>query len=207
VAWKLIGRKVDVRSTATMVQVFPDGGLVKSHVALDQEKRTDKSDYPPEKIAFQMKTPIWCRTQASEIGDACREVVDQLLEAACARAMTVGHPSYRTIKGILVAGAEADPEPETSGDAGGAAFFHGPQGLSGACSLAPAGLPHPVPPSARQLPTVVPDVAHGAAGRGAAADRCGRARAGTAQSPVPSTAAKPAGGTVNWCRWWSTCGT
>ncbi|WP_302832242.1 hypothetical protein [Streptomyces sp. GbtcB7] len=80
VPWKLIGRKVDVRSTATMVQVFLDGDLVKTHAALDQGKRTDRSDYPPEKIAFQMKTPVWCRTQASEIGDACREVVDQLLE-------------------------------------------------------------------------------------------------------------------------------
>lgn len=61
VSWKLIGRRVDVRSTATMVQVFHESELVKTHAALDQGKRTDKSDYPPEKIAFQMKTPIWCR--------------------------------------------------------------------------------------------------------------------------------------------------
>jgi hypothetical protein len=56
---------------------------------------------------------------------------DTRLEAACARAITVGDPSYRTIKGILVAGTETDPEPETSGDAGAAAFLHGPQGLFG----------------------------------------------------------------------------
>ncbi|WP_234435730.1 Mu transposase domain-containing protein [Streptomyces sp. NRRL F-2747] len=62
VPWKLIGRRVDVRSTATMVQVFLDGDLVKTHVALEQGKRTDRTDYPPEKIAFQMRTPIWCRT-------------------------------------------------------------------------------------------------------------------------------------------------
>lgn len=165
VPWKLIGRKVDVRSTATMVQVFLDGDLVKTHAALEQGKRTDKSDYPPEKVAFQMKTPIRCRTQASEIGDACREVVDQLLEvnalyrlraaqgvlglrkkygdtrleAACARAITVGDPSYRTVKGILVAGTETDPEPETGADAGAAAFLHGPQGLFG--SVAPPNTP------------------------------------------------------------------
>ncbi|WP_432067152.1 hypothetical protein [Streptomyces sp. C10-9-1] len=151
----MIGRKVDVRSTATMVQVFHDGSLVKTHTALDQGKRTDKSDYPPEKIAFQMRTPVWCRSQASEIGDACRQVVDQLLEvnvlyrlraaqgvlglrkkygdtrleAACSRAIAVGDPSYRTIKGILIAGTETDPEPETSGDAGAAAFLHGPAQL------------------------------------------------------------------------------
>lgn len=154
VPWKLIGRRVDVRSTATMVQVFHEGGLVKTHAALEQGKRTDKNDYPPEKIAFQMRTPIWCRSQASEVGDACREVIDQLLEinalyrlraaqgvlglrkkygdqrleAACAKAISVGDPSYRTIKGILVAGTETDPEPDT-GDAGAAAFLHGPEGL------------------------------------------------------------------------------
>ncbi|MGW2588637.1 hypothetical protein ACWCYZ_46835 [Streptomyces virginiae] len=106
-----------------MVQVFLDGDLVKTHVALEQGKRTDRSDYPPEKIAFQMRTPIWCRTQASEVGDACRTVVDQLLEvnalyrlraaqgilglkkkygdtrleAACARAITVGDPSWPSV--------------------------------------------------------------------------------------------------------------
>ncbi|GAA3386308.1 Mu transposase domain-containing protein [Streptomyces racemochromogenes] len=153
VPWKLIGRKVDVRSTATMVQVFHEGDLVKTHAALEQGKRTDKNDYPPEKIAFQMKTPIWCRTQASEVRDGCREVIDHLLEvnalyrlraaqgilglrkygdgrleAACTKAITVGDPSYRIIKGILIAGTETDPEPET-GDAGAAAFLHGPEGL------------------------------------------------------------------------------
>src|SRR4051794_11573599 len=58
VPWKLIGCRVDVRSTATMVHVFHEGELVKTHAALEQGKRTDRSDYPPEKIAFQMKTPI-----------------------------------------------------------------------------------------------------------------------------------------------------
>ncbi|KIF04679.1 hypothetical protein PL81_17325 [Streptomyces sp. RSD-27] len=102
-----------------------------------------------------MRTPIWCRTQASEVGDACRTVIDQLLEgnalyrlraaqgilglrkkygdtrleAACWKAISVGDPSYRTAKGILIAGTETDPEPETTGDAGAAAFLHRPQQL------------------------------------------------------------------------------
>ncbi|MFG3371150.1 Mu transposase domain-containing protein [Streptomyces sp. NPDC090032] len=80
VPWKLIGRKVDVRATATMVQIFRDGELVKTHAALEQGRRTDKHDYSPEKIAFQMRTPVWCRAQASEAGDSCREVIDHLLE-------------------------------------------------------------------------------------------------------------------------------
>ncbi|MFD3355743.1 hypothetical protein [Streptomyces fradiae] len=106
-----------------------------------------------------MKTPIWCRSQSSEVGDARREVIDQLLEvnalyrlratqgilglrkkygdqrleAACTKATAVGDPSYRTIKGILIAGTETDPEPETD-DAGAAAFLHGPEGLFAASS-------------------------------------------------------------------------
>ncbi|MEV2192394.1 hypothetical protein AB0I02_15585 [Streptomyces phaeochromogenes] len=154
VPWKLIGRRVDVRSTATMVQIFHEGALVKTHTALEQGKRTDKNDCPPEKIAFQMRTPIWCRGQASQVGDACREVIDQLLESQRPLPVPRGPGSTRTAqevrrrpsgsrlqKGdhgrrpvlphrqvILIAGTETDPEPET-GNAGAAAFLHGPEGL------------------------------------------------------------------------------
>ena len=50
------------------------------------------------------------------------------LEAACARAIEVGDPSYRTIKGILIAGTEhgADPTPTDSADTAGA-FLRGPE--------------------------------------------------------------------------------
>lgn len=93
VPWKLIGRRVDVRSTATMVQIFHQDDLVKTHATLEQGKRTGKADYPPEKIAFQMKTPVWCRTQASAVGEACREVIDQLLEV---NALSTGGPLWRS---------------------------------------------------------------------------------------------------------------
>ncbi|MEW2581250.1 hypothetical protein [Streptomyces syringium] len=102
-----------------------------------------------------MRTPVWCRTQAAEVGEACSEVIGQLLEvnalyrlraaqgilglrkkygetrleAACAKSLAVGDPSYRTVKGILIVGTETDPEPETSGDAGAAVFLHGPKRL------------------------------------------------------------------------------
>lgn len=160
VPWKLIGKRVDARSTAVMVQIFDDGQLVKTHAALEQGKRTDSSDYPPEKIAFHMRTPSWCRTQAAHVGAACTEVIagllevnalyrlraaqgvlglrkkygDQRLEAACAKASLVGDPSYRTIKGILIAGTETEPARETSGDAGAAAFLHGPKRLFAAAA-------------------------------------------------------------------------
>jgi hypothetical protein len=53
------------------------------------------------------------------------------LERACARAIEVGDPSYRTVKGILAAGTEAAPPPEPTGDGGAAAHLHGPSQLFG----------------------------------------------------------------------------
>jgi hypothetical protein len=150
--WRHIGKTADVRVTATMVQFFIGGQLVKTHPRKDWGKQTDYGDYPPEKIAFHMRTPAWCRRQAAGIGPACEQVIGELLadnalyrlrsaqgvigladrcapgrlEAACAKAIAAGDPSYRTIKGILAAGAEREPAPAAAGDGGAAAFLHGP---------------------------------------------------------------------------------
>ena len=43
-------------STATMVQFFIGGRLVKTHPRKARGKQTDFGDYPPEKIAFHMRT-------------------------------------------------------------------------------------------------------------------------------------------------------
>jgi hypothetical protein len=155
VLWRHIGHRVDVRSTATMVQVFDAGQLIATHPAKPVGKQTDLGHYPPEKIAFRMRTPVWCRTRAAEIGTAAVAVIADLLtenalfrlraaqgvlgladkhgpvrlELACAKAILAGDPSYRTIKGILTAGLEADPPPRPTGDAGAAAFLHGPSRL------------------------------------------------------------------------------
>jgi hypothetical protein len=53
------------------------------------------------------------------------------LEAACAKAITVGDPTYKTVKGILAAGTEEVPVHEPTGDGGAAAFLHGPDQLFG----------------------------------------------------------------------------
>lgn len=158
VPWKLLGQKVDVRSTATMVQIFHDGTLVKTHVAAERGKRTDHTDLPEEKIAYYMRTPAWCRATAQEVGPSCVEVIAALgedgvmfklrqaqgilglrdrhdpgrLEAACRKALAAGDPSYRTIKGILALGIEDDTVVRATGDAGAAAFLHGPEQLFGA---------------------------------------------------------------------------
>jgi transposase len=150
--WRHIGKTADVRITATMVQFFIGGQLVKSHPRKVRGKQTDFGDYPPEKIAFHMRTPQWCRKQAAGIGPACEHLIGELLaenalyrlraaqgvigladkhdpsrlEAACAKAAAAGDPSYRTVRGILAAGTERDQLPAAAGDGGAAAFLRGP---------------------------------------------------------------------------------
>ncbi len=137
VPWKHQGLTVDARLCAKRLEVFADTLLIKTHVRILKGRSTDLSDYPPEKTAFYQQAPLWCRTQASIHGPATAAVIDELLgvnamhrlrscqgilrlaekhttgrlEAACHRALQVGDPSYRTIKGILVAGTETTPEP------------------------------------------------------------------------------------------------
>jgi len=172
VPWKLIGKTLDARSTATTVQFFLAGELVKTHVRKAQGKQTDLADYPPEKIAFHMRTPAWCRKQAAAIGPACRQLIAALLEdnalyrlraaqgvigladrhqpgrleAACATAIAAGDPSYRTVKGVLAAGTEERPAASPAGDGGAAAFLHGPEALFAAEPHAAAGNVVPIRP-------------------------------------------------------------
>jgi transposase len=155
VPWRLIGQLVDIRATATMVQIFHHGELAKTHVRKDKGKVTDVADYPPEKIAFHTRTPQWCRERAEQTGPATAEVVGELLdgpalhrlrsaqailglagkysdarlEAACRKASAAGDPSYRTIRNILAAGLEDIDADRPTGDAGAPAFLHGPDGL------------------------------------------------------------------------------
>jgi hypothetical protein len=159
--WRHIGKTADVRVTATMVQFFIGGQLVKTHPRKETGKQTDYGDYPPEKIAFHMRTPAWCRRQAAGIGPACEQVISELLadnalyrlraaqgvigladkhaparlEAACGKAIAAGDPSYRTIKGILAAGTERDTRAAAAGDGGAAAFLHGPASFANVIAL------------------------------------------------------------------------
>jgi transposase len=159
VPWRLIGQRVHARSTATMVQIIHDGKVVATHVRRVRGRSTTVEHYPPERIAFHMRTPTWCREVAEQVGPACCEVIASLLEvnalfrlraaqgvvgmatkhtparleAACAKAIAVGDPSYRTIKGILIAGTETTTAAGGSAGCGAGvpAFLHGPQALFG----------------------------------------------------------------------------
>jgi hypothetical protein len=155
VPWRFIGRHLDARESAKEVQFFLDGELVKTHRWAERGKQTDFNDYPPEKVAFLMRTPAWCRKRAADVGPACAALVAELmavnacyrlrsvqgvvglverhgagrLEAACRRALEVGDPSYKTVKGILAAGTEADHDQPEATLAVVPAHLHGPQRL------------------------------------------------------------------------------
>ena len=75
VPWRFIGVQVDARVTDRVVQIFAAGELIKTWPRSERGRCTDNTDYPPEKIAFFMRTPVWCRNRAAELGpgvDAAR---------------------------------------------------------------------------------------------------------------------------------------
>jgi Integrase core domain len=154
VPWRYIGVQVDAREGEWTVEIFVGGQVIKTWARIAKGKQTDWSDYPPEKVAFFMRTPTWCRKRAAELGPSVTAVVAALLEVnalhrlrsaqgvvrlaekypdrldvACARAITAGDPSYRTVKGILTAGTETEPAAETDEVPTAPAHLHGPQAL------------------------------------------------------------------------------
>jgi hypothetical protein len=158
VPWRFIGTQVDARVTDRVVQIFATGELIKTWPRAQRGRCTDDTDYPPEKIAFFMRTPAWCRHRAETLGGHVHELVSGLLaggalhhlraaqgiltlaerhgaerlDAACARALAAGDPSYRTVKGILALGAETAPPDHPGGGSASAAtpaHLHGRDGL------------------------------------------------------------------------------
>lgn len=133
VPYRYRGRAVAVQVTTRLVRCYLDYELIKTHLRVPKGQRSvDWNDYPPEQSAFFRRTPDWCRQQARSLGVAVGEAVEQMLqvhayhhlrqaqgvirfhekygpnrlEAACARALAFGDPSYRTIKTILERGLD-----------------------------------------------------------------------------------------------------
>ncbi len=155
--WRHIGVRVDARATAATVQFFVNGDLVKTHPFQAKGRRTDWADLPPERIGFFMRTPVWCRTQATMVGPATEAVVGELLavnalfrlrqaqgvlrlgqrhgdarlEAACCRALEFGDPSYKTVKGILTAGTDTAPSQPSLPGVAAPAWLRGPAAFGG----------------------------------------------------------------------------
>jgi hypothetical protein len=76
VPWRFIGQWVHARSTAMVVQIFHNGQLIARMGASRPVSRPTFGHYPPEKVAFRMRTPTWCRTRAEQIGPACAAVIE-----------------------------------------------------------------------------------------------------------------------------------
>jgi transposase len=154
VPWRFIGCHVDARVGERTVEFYQDGQVIKTWARIERGKQTDWADFPPEKVAFFMRTPQWCLRQAGELGGNVKALVEGLLEvnalyrlrqaqgvvrlaekhgaerldAACRRAIEIGDPEYRTVKGILIAGTE-DEGTEVPAALDAPAHLHGPETL------------------------------------------------------------------------------
>lgn len=58
VHWKLIGRRVNVRSPPPWCRFSTKAAWSRRTPLSSRAKRTYANDYPPEKIAFHMRTPM-----------------------------------------------------------------------------------------------------------------------------------------------------
>jgi hypothetical protein len=135
---RLLGERLWVAATAWKVELFHEHALVATHRrARPGQRRTLTDHLPPEKVQFLMQTPTWCRERATDVGPACATFIETLLgdrpldrlrsaqgvlrlaakfgaprlEAACARALTVGECRYHTVKTILTSALDQQPLP------------------------------------------------------------------------------------------------
>ncbi len=153
VPWRLIGQQVTVRTVGDVVQIFHTDLVVATHVLHLSGRSTNFEHYPPHKIAHTLRSVTWCRNQAEQIGPGAVAIVAELsqinaihrlraiqgiirlrdtygehrLNTACARALAVGDPGYRTVKGILVAGTEHGDDPPADPAPTPPAMLRGPE--------------------------------------------------------------------------------
>jgi transposase len=136
---RLIGKLLWVRSNGIDVQIFHDWERVASHRwGPPGTRRTQPIHYPPDKVAFLMATPQYCRSRAEQIGPFTAEVIGALLaerpldrlrtaqatlrladkygarrlESACRRGLAFGDVAYGVLKRVLERGLEAEALPE-----------------------------------------------------------------------------------------------
>jgi len=128
---RYIGKKVWARGTQKLVQIFYQHELIKTHSRSKYpgEWVTNVNDYPPEKLAYLMATPTYCRKKAAEYGSYTEEFISKILsdhamrnlrkaqgilrlgekygqelERACERALLFGNYRYKSLKTILEKG-------------------------------------------------------------------------------------------------------
>ena len=134
VPFPLIGRRLWLKATPGLVQVFEDHVRVATHPRAQApgQRSTVLDHLPPDALAWSLADPQHCLAAAERIGPCCRRVIEALfgdrvldklraaqgvirlakahgnarLEAACERALAFGDPRYRTIKTILARGLD-----------------------------------------------------------------------------------------------------
>ena len=153
VPWAHVGKQLHIRIGERVMCAYEGAVLVKTHLLKPGQRRyTDPADYPPQKVAFLLRTPVWCRRRAAELGESVIAIVDELLagphplaclrqaqgivrladtypavdiDAACRRAL-VADGSLRTVRNIL---ARGQPDDVTTHVSNAGAFLHGQQAL------------------------------------------------------------------------------
>lgn len=75
VPWRLTGQRLHARTAGDVVQIFTGSDVVATYVRRPSGRSTGFAHYPPEKVAFAMKTPTWCRRPAELVGPACEAVI------------------------------------------------------------------------------------------------------------------------------------
>jgi hypothetical protein len=142
VPYRYIGQQLDAYVSEHLIELYDRVDLVVTHVRSMRpgQWQTRLEDYPPEKAAYLLQTPQYCRQWAAQIGASTSQVVEMLLndkplerlravqailgleknvgqqrlEAACQRALYFGDVRYRRIKQILNAALDRDPLPEAA---------------------------------------------------------------------------------------------
>jgi transposase len=139
--FRLVGQTLWVRDNGVTVQIFHDHLRLATHDwGRPGTRRTIADHYPPDKAAYLMATPRFCRDKAERIGPACASLVGQLLnerpldrlravqsalrladkfgdlrlERACARSLYFGETSPKALRRILDYSLENEPLPVLS---------------------------------------------------------------------------------------------
>ncbi len=132
---RYIGKKVWVKGTKKTVEIFLDHERIKTHPRATSSGQwiTDQSDYPPDKLAFLMSTPTWCRKKAAEYGHYTEALITAILkesavrnlrkaqailrlaekqpneiEKVAQRALLFGNIRYKSIKAMIERGIETE---------------------------------------------------------------------------------------------------
>lgn len=139
---QLRGKRVDVRATTSVVEVFHKGRRIASHLRSHEAGRftTDRAHMPDAHRRYAEWSPSrlirWAEKIGPETAAVVREVMErrphpeqgfrsclgiirlakrydaERVEAACRGARAIGAPSYRSVRSILTTSLDRQPVPE-----------------------------------------------------------------------------------------------